>query len=207
MVRRAPAWDHHRMTSMLASLRSERRLVGAVITAIALLAGVGWWLGAPLTLPYAVFVLAAMLVVASVHARTPLSRPVLWCLAAWGIAHMAGGVVLFDSGAVLYNVDLGLGPVRFDRLVHALGFGAATFAAHEVMVARVGPARALIPASILMGLGFGAINETVEFVMSQLIETNVGGFTNTGWDLVANVVGCVTAGVLLERRTPVARNS
>ena len=27
--------------------------------------------------------------------------------------------------------------------------------------------------------------------------TNVGGYANTGWDLTANLVGCLTAGVLI----------
>jgi hypothetical protein len=48
------------------------------------------------------------------------------------------------------------------------------------------------------GMGFGALNEVVEFVaVLTLPETNVGGYENTGWDLVANLVGCVLAAVLI----------
>jgi hypothetical protein len=54
------------------------------------------------------------------------------------------------------------------------------------------------------GLGFGALNEVVEFVATLLIpETNVGGYRNTGWDLVSNLIGATTAATwiwLSERR-------
>jgi hypothetical protein len=47
-------------------------------------------------------------------------------------------------------------------------------------------------------MGFGAANEVVEFLATlALPETNVGGYENTGWDLVANVVGCVIAALLI----------
>ena len=47
---------------------------------------------------------------------------------------------------------------------------------------------------VTIGMGFGALNEVVEFAAVLLIpDTNVGGYTNTGWDLVSNLVGCVIA--------------
>ncbi len=43
-------------------------------------------------------------------------------------------------------------------------------------------------------MGLGAMNELVEFAATKLLPgTNVGGYDNTGWDLVANLVGCVIA--------------
>ena len=49
--------------------------------------------------------------------------------------------------------------------------------------------------------GRGALNEVVEFAASHLLSaTNVGGYENTGRDLVANLCGSLTAGVLLSRR-------
>ena len=39
-----------------------------------------------------------------------------------------------------------------------------------------------------------ALNEIVEFVATLLVpDTNVGGYRNTGWDLVANLVGATLA--------------
>jgi hypothetical protein len=47
-------------------------------------------------------------------------------------------------------------------------------------------------------MGFGALNEVVEFAATlTLEETNVGGYWNTGWDLVANLVGCMAAAVII----------
>ncbi|MFO0896121.1 MAG: hypothetical protein U0836_01725, partial [Pirellulales bacterium] len=54
------------------------------------------------------------------------------------------------------------------------------------------------------GMGFGALNEVVEFAATLLVpETNVGGYENTGWDLVSNMIGAFTAaaGIWLWSRT------
>ncbi|NIP97158.1 MAG: hypothetical protein GWO24_28490 [Akkermansiaceae bacterium] len=46
----------------------------------------------------------------------------------------------------------------------------------------------------LAGMGFGALNEVVEFIAVLVLpETNVGGFYNTGWDLVYNLLGSLVA--------------
>jgi hypothetical protein len=48
------------------------------------------------------------------------------------------------------------------------------------------------------GLGFGALNEVVEFLATLLIaETNVGGYRNTGWDLISNLIGATVAASLI----------
>jgi hypothetical protein len=58
----------------------------------------------------------------------------------------------------------------------------------------------------LMGMGVGALNEVVEFMASHAFAANVGGYQNTGWDLVANLVGCSIAAaglvVIARRRAP-----
>ena len=52
----------------------------------------------------------------------------------------------------------------------------------------------------------GLFNETIEFLITLLPgDSNVGGFTNTGWDLVANTLGAAVAAIVapaLERRRP-----
>jgi hypothetical protein len=51
------------------------------------------------------------------------------------------------------------------------------------------------------GMGFGAMNEVIEFAATILVpQTNVGGYMNTGWDLVANLVGCAVAAVAIRLR-------
>jgi hypothetical protein len=42
------------------------------------------------------------------------------------------------------------------------------------------------------------LNEIVEFAATLLVpETNVGGYLNTGWDLVANATGATTAALVI----------
>ena len=51
------------------------------------------------------------------------------------------------------------------------------------------------------GLGFGALNEMIEFLITRVVpETNIGGFENTGWDLVANFTGSVLAALWVRAR-------
>ena len=53
----------------------------------------------------------------------------------------------------------------------------------------------------LLGQGVGAFNEVVEFAASHLLAaTNVGGYENTGRDLVANLLGTAVAGWWVSRR-------
>ena len=147
---------------------------------------------------YAVFLGLGAAIVAAIHSRHPLTSLVMWLLAVWGFAHMVGGLVVF-GGEVVYERSLGAGELRFDKLVHFFGFGAATLAAYEVLrdsIAPDAPARSVAIAALFVGLGIGAVNETIEFLITRLPgESNVGGFSNTGWDLVANALGAVAASV------------
>ena len=71
---------------------------------------------------YAGFMAVTMVAAAYWDARHHFSVLVLWGLATWGALHMAGGMIPVSEGRVLYNVWL-LPFVRFDHLVHAIGFG------------------------------------------------------------------------------------
>ena len=43
-------------------------------------------------------------------------------------------------------------------------------------------------------MGLGGLNEVIEFAITlTLPETNIGGYINTGWDLVSNLVGVTVA--------------
>ena len=47
-------------------------------------------------------------------------------------------------------------------------------------------------------MGFGALNEVIEFAATQLLpNTNVGGYVNTGWDLVFNLLGSTIAACMI----------
>ena len=47
---------------------------------------------------------------------------------------------------------------------------------------------------VMAGLGVGAFNETVEFLVNVVVpESGVGGYLNTSLDLCANSVGAILA--------------
>jgi hypothetical protein len=156
-------------------------------------------------------VLAA--VVGLVHLRVNFTRGALQALAVWGLVHMAGGLVPVPEGwaiegsqRVLYSLWIVPGHLKYDHVVHAYGFGVATWVCWQGMrasFARAGapvdPTFGRVVLAATAGLGFGALNEVVEFLAVLLVpETNVGGYWNTGWDLVSNLVGAaVAAGLLL----------
>lgn len=162
--------------------------------------------GSSQVLFYALFVALGAAIVARLYSFSPLSPVVLWGLAAWGFAHMAGGLIEIDE-RVIYEMSLDGGQMRLDKVVHFFGFGFAALAGYELVRASVGPrarAGSLAIVAFFIGLGVGAVNETVEFLITLLPqESNVGGFSNTGWDLVANTAGAAVAAIVapgLERR-------
>lgn len=156
-----------------------------------------------------------LVVVAVVHLRVGLKTATLWALSIWGLAHMAGGLMpvpaswpIEGKSHVLYNLWLVPGLLKYDMLVHAYGFGIVTWACWQGLhgaFARRGvtarPTVGLLTLCIAAGMGFGAANEVIEFLATRVLpETNVGGYVNTGWDLVSNTVGCLIASVLIYAR-------
>lgn len=123
--------------------------------------------------------------------------PILWGLTAWGLLHMAGGNLKL-GGEVLYNFQLIPVILRYDQFVHLLGFGVATLVCHHLLRPHLRPeshGRAVLYFLIvLMGSGLGAVNEIIEFIAVKAVpETNVGGYDNTLWDLVFNLLGGLLA--------------
>lgn len=152
-------------------------------------------------------------IVAFMDRRVTFSPLVLWGLSLWGFLHLAGGLMpipagISDSGveSVLYNMRLLPWLPKFDQMVHAYGFGTCTVAAYESLSAHLGRRLPLSPpvVSIVMltAMGLGAVNEIMEFIAVLLMpETNVGGYANTGWDLVSNATGATIAVLLIRLRT------
>lgn len=159
-------------------------------------------------LAYIVVVLVAAAVVMAVHARCQLPSALLWCLSAWGLLHMAGGLLTVpeswpvggDSRA-LYNLWLVEGWLRFDQLVHAWGFGITAWLCWEALrsmlaqhAAPVEPTLGKLLLCAAASTGFGALNEVVEFTVAWFVpDNNVGGYVNNSLDLVFNLIGALVA--------------
>ena len=151
------------------------------------------------------------------HRRHPVGMPLLWAFSIWGLAHMTGGLVMLPAGAeqgtLVYNVWLAPGWLRYDHAVHAYGFGITTLLCWHILrsAARGNDGALLRPSPWILllciagGLGFGAVNEMIEFVTTLFRpENHIGDFANTGWDLVANFAGSLAAAAWIlhsERRT------
>jgi hypothetical protein len=153
--------------------------------------------------------------VGMLHLRMRFPIAALWGLSVWGLAHMAGGLLPIPEAwpingqtHVLYNLWLIPQRLKYDQFVHAYGFGLVTwicwlglekaFASRGIAVQ---PTLGLLTLCVAGGMGFGAANEVVEFIATlTLPDTNVGGYENTGWDLVSNLVGCLLAAIIIRLR-------
>ncbi len=130
---------------------------------------------------------------------------ILWGLTIWGLLHLAGGNIRVH-GDVLYCLQLIPVVLRYDQLVHCFGFGVATLVCYHLLQAYLRPGvplrGTLFFLTIMMGCGVGAMNEIVEFIAVKCCEeTNVGGYDNTLWDLVFNLLGATLATLWLARRS------
>jgi uncharacterized membrane protein len=161
---------------------------------------------------YIVVMLVLIVAVTVVHRAVSLTTAMLWALSLWGLAHMAGGLVPLPQGwpyngdqAVLYSWWIIPQKLKYDQIVHAYGFGVTTWlcwhSLRSVMRSysvELKPTFGLMVLSAAAGIGFGALNEVVEFIAVLTIpNTNVGGYENTGWDLVANLLGATLAAVII----------
>lgn len=95
--------------------------------------------------------------------------------------------------------------------VHTYGFGVTTWVYWQglaSMVADKKPTVGKLTLAVTAGLGFGALNEVLEFAATLLFKnTNVGGYMNTGWDLVANLIGALAAALLIRLEYKKRRSS
>lgn len=148
-----------------------------------------------------------------VHKRVNFSRGVLWGMSVWGALHVAGGSIHVpeasaqkDTLPLLYSWWLIPGLLKYDQIVHAFGFGITAWACWQILRSCIREQTGRLPEptfglcllSAAGGMGFGALNEVVEFFATLLIPvTNIGDYANTGWDLVSNLVGCSLAAIFI----------
>jgi uncharacterized membrane protein YjdF len=180
-------------------LRRHPALAAVIALGLVGFAALGASNGAELTVPYLIIVGGGAVAVGYADGRRPLSRIALIGLALWGVGHLAGGIVEISHGRILYNALLP-GRIHFDNVVHFVGFGSAGLAFWEWLGVKTSPAASWFIVWVA-AMGVGAFNEVIEFAATHLLSaTQVGGYQNTGRDLVANMLGGAVAGTIAARR-------
>jgi hypothetical protein len=156
----------------------------------------------PGTLEYLVTVAGLATVLFALRTR-PLPPPIAFAAATSAVVHLAGGLVQVGDD-VLYNTSPGPELLRYDHFGHALAIFVGALLVWEVLVRdafAVTGRGSLVAVTMLAALGLGAVNEAVEFVATLVHGgSHVGGYTNTGWDLVTNTFAGLLAGLVIHRR-------
>jgi len=202
MARTLPARTYTRCVPRI--VRENRLLTAFAFAYTAAFVAYGIATRARETFVYLAVIIIGMIVVSNLYAQVGLTTGVLWGLSIWGAAHMAGGLINRGTD-VLYNQKLWPEVIHYDRIVHAFGFGFGTIAAWQALrpsfkqEKRIGASLAVHIA--LTGMGIGALNEVIEFTATRLhAGLNVGGYDNTGWDLIFNLLGAAIAAIWITRR-------
>jgi hypothetical protein len=183
-----------------------RAVVAFTLVYTVVLLAYGLWVESPLTLLYTGINVGLFLLFGILHiwARWPVHA--LWAVSLVGLGNMLGGVLLVDGDA-LYMAQV-LGPIRYDKVFHALAGAAMVVVAWEAMkrwsdgVHHLGGQMLL---TWLVVMGGGAVVEIAELIGSTLSGVNVGDYANNALDLVANGVGAVVGVAViwwLEARRP-----
>lgn len=163
---------------------------------------------------YYVSILCVLIIGAfAAHKNLNYSAMLLWALSLWGLFHLAGGLVKIpaswptDGGKhVLYSLWILPGKFKYDQLVHCYGFAVTTWLSwqslssmiHRRYNRKLSPSFGIMLLCATSSMGYGAMNEVVEFFATLMIkDTNVGGYMNTGWDLVANFAGATFAAIVI----------
>lgn len=157
---------------------------------------------------YVFVVMVAGLLIKKIHSKVHFSTGILWCLSIWGLMHMLGGLIQIPiswphngDSTVLYSLWLIPEFFKYDHLVHGYGFGVCTWVCWQVLRPIVIGTHEYISEIVLAVLasnGLGAFNELIEFFAVLIIpSTNVGGYINTGWDLVFNLIGSLIAACII----------
>ncbi len=146
--------------------------------------------------------------IAFLHRKIKLPISLLWALSILILVHCLGGLTQVpeswptEGKKLLYNVWIIPDKLKYDQVIHAYGNALATWLCWNFLRYSIAivvktdindiPARPIfLMVCFLAGVGIGALNETLEFGATQTVpgDTNVGGYVNTGWDMVANIVG------------------
>jgi putative membrane protein len=188
--------------------RAERISVQVAAVAVGGFCVYGFATGSPSTVGY----VSSVIVIGSavVWARRAVLPGLLAAgLAIAAIATLAGGLidvghdVLYNASIGPYSKTLGTHLLQYDHIAHTYVSFVISFACWFMLAAPHAGAnhrRELVLLAIGAAMGLGALNEMVEFIATLAHHgAQVGGYWNTGWDLVCNFFGAAAAGLVIAR--------
>jgi hypothetical protein len=146
-------------------------------------------------------ILACIGLIGSSLLRIRYTPATLVSLTFWSLLHLAGGGIVVGDGrlydVILVPLSARVPVLRYDQVVHVWGFAAATLAMYcllEGSLRDLRPRLSLAIVLVMAGLGAGALNEIVEFLVVAVVpEAGVGGYLNTSLDLCADLIGALLA--------------
>lgn len=152
-----------------------------------------------------IFLLLILVIITNMKVNIP--NFVLWGLSFWSLLHMSGGGIFLNGkrlyGLILINiVGEPYNILRYDQFVHIFGFAVATLLVYYLLKPalneKINKKVSLGIAVIMAGLGLGALNEIIEFIIQVILpETGIGGYVNTSLDLVSDLIGAILAYVII----------
>lgn len=150
------------------------------------------------------------------HRSVHYAVPMLWALSIWGLLNLLGGIIplppallAHSAGGFLGDLWVVKGYLTLDKCVHVYGFAVATWFSwqtlcniiHSRYQRRLMPSLGLLLIVITSSIGYGAVVEVVEFLVSSLFHPDeMDSYQNTGWDMIANSVGALVASVIIRLR-------
>jgi uncharacterized membrane protein YjdF len=147
-----------------------------------------------------VIVVFFILIAATIR-KSKFNNFILWGLSIWGLLHMLGGGLMIGDH-VLYKQMIypfimsgEMSILKFDQLVHIYGFFITTLVGYYLLLPYLTEKtnwKVVYFLLVMVGMGFGALNEVAEFVATVIMpESGVGGYVNTSLDLVSNMIGSI----------------
>jgi putative membrane protein len=193
--------------------RAERRAVQVAALAVAGFCIYGFATGSPSTVGYVSSIIVMGVAVVWLR-RDALPGLLAAGLAIAAIVSLAGGLinvghnVLYNASIGPYSKALGTHFLQYDHFAHAYSSFVVAFACWVMLaVPHAGADRRheLVLLAVGTALGLGGLNEMVEFLATLAHHgAHVGGYWNTGWDLVCNFIGAGAAGLVIARSRAVA---
>lgn len=189
----------------------QRRVLGATLLLLVVFTAYYLWQGNGEFMIYIGVIVGYLALILATRRRVHYPAGLLWGFLLWALLHMLGGSVYLGQTRlyelILVPLSQRLPILRYDQAVHAFGFGLtavlAAILVRPYLAPGIRPGRDLALVIVMAGLGFGALNEIIEYGVTLAVpDSGVGDYQNTSLDLVADLVGAWGGWLWLRRRWP-----